>query len=851
MFFRKFLLPVVSIFIICATILTTIPLFLPETGINLLLILTQSIFISLGAVITLTIFGFIRQKYPKNQSTHQTPTKAFRKITSIQYQSATIFILLSILPMIVIGFFFNAHLESTFKDETLRNKQESLQWSQLELTNTLYTLQRTLIQSAQSNEVKRLFTKTLTGGRPLSKAEVATQQSQIYNSTYIDLFTIPIIRTDFLKANGSLIFSFDHSNYTFVHQYSFKQTNKTITQRSGTRTPGEIILHQEYTGNNPTLAENTLLLHIATPVIINKKVTGYIVQHLSVYALLSSIATIANEPFIILSDPNRNYYYSQFNSVAPPKLWETFFEWPQQILHNQSSSLQPTDNSTYIFHATTHINLKNQKQKWLISSTINANAHMKKASLFSTVLISFIIGMGCIVFGLSILVAHYWSTPLLQLSGIAEKLKRGDYTVRSTINRSDEIGLLSTTFNNMAEKVEHYTTDLESQVEKRTDQYNHARQKAEAISASKSRFLAHISQEIRTPMNSIVGSSSLLKDTHLDTEHQGYVSIINDSTQVLLNVINDIIDFSRIENNTLEIENIPFQLNTLLELVHAHFKPLADEKGLTFDMHLPDNAPATLIGDATRIKQVLYNLVSNAIKFTHAGNIILATEHTFINEHYIITFTVTDTGIGIPDNKRDTIFFNFTQAEPTTDEQYGGIGLGLSLCKHLTELMGGTLSVKSKEMSGSTFTISLTLKASDTQLSEIPLSATKKNRSYQKTVLLVEDNKINQIVTQKSLVQMGLTVTIAENGQHALDLLHSHSYDLIFMDIQMPIMDGLAATRAIRTQLNLTTPIVAMTALALKENRLKCFEAGMDGFISKPLTQEDIIIELDRWFHTL
>ncbi|MGL1901126.1 MAG: response regulator [Fibrobacterales bacterium] len=850
MFFRKFILPVVSIFIFCATILTAIPLFLPETGINLFLILTQSICISLGAVVTLTIFGFIRQKYPKNQSNNQTITKPFRKITSIQYQSASIFILLSILPMIVIGFFFNTHLESTFKDETLRSKQESLQWSQLELTNTLYTLQRTLLQSAQSNEVKKLFTRTLAGGRPLSKTEITAQQSQIYNSTYIDLFTIPIIRTDFIKPNGSLIFSFDHSNYTFVHQYSFKQTNKNIALQGRKRSAGEIILHQEHPSSNATLKENTLLLHIATPVVSNKKISGYIVQHLSVYALLSSIATIANESFIMLSDQNYNYYYSQFNTEASQKLWKKFFEWPQQILHNQNSSLQPTDNSTYIFHATTHINLKDQKQKWLISSTINANAHMKKASLFSTVLVSFIIGMGCIVFGLSILVAHYWSTPLLQLSGVAEKLKRGDYTVRSSINRSDEIGLLSTTFNSMAEKVEHYTTDLESTVAERTNQYNHAREKAEAISAAKSRFLAHISQEIRTPMNSIVGSSSLLKEVHLDKEHNGYVSIINDSTQALLNVVNDIIDFSRIENNTLEIESIPFQLNTILELVHAHFMPLAEEKGLAFVLQTPEKNPVTLIGDATRIKQVLFNLVSNAIKFTHTGSVILAAEHTFINDHYIITFMVTDTGIGIPEKYRENIFFSFTQAEPTTDEQYGGIGLGLSLCKHLTELMGGTLSIKSKEQSGSTFTVSLTLKASDTQLSEMPSPAMDKNRNYQKSILLVEDNKVNQVVTQKSLVQMGLTVTIAEQGEHALDLLQTHNYDLIFMDIQMPIMDGLTATRAIRAQLKLTTPIVAMTALALKENRLKCFEAGMDGFISKPLTKEDIIIELDRWFHT-
>jgi signal transduction histidine kinase len=847
MFFRKFVLPVVSIFIICATILTAIPLFMPNTGINIALILTQSIFISLGAVITLSIFGFIRQKYPKQQNS---TTKSFKKITSIQYQSSAIFILLSIIPMVVIGIFFNTHLETQFKDETLRNKQESLQWSQLELTNTLYTLQRTLIQSAQSEKVTQLFTRTQAGARPLTRSEISAQQSTIYNSTYIDLFTIPIIQTDFIKSNGSLIFSFDHSNYTFINQYSFSKINKKITKTTGKRTSGEIIIHQESTSKNSSLEEGTLLLHIATPVIINKKISGYIIQHLSAYALLSSIATIANEPYIILSDYDRNYYYSQFTPEPPSKVWESFNEWPQHILHNQSNSLLPSDNSTYIFYATTHINLKDKTQKWLLSSTISANAHIQKTSLFTTVLISFIIGMGCIVFGLSIVVAHYWSTPLLQLSAVAEKMKHGEYSTRSTIQRSDEIGLLSNAFNDMAEKIEHYTTDLETQVADRTAQYTLAKDKAEAMSSSKSRFLARTSQEIRTPMNGILGAASLLKDLTIDSDHQEYVSIIHNSTNALLHTINDIIDFSKIENETLDIEPTPFQLTTLLELVHEHFQPVAQEKGLDFTVNTPSNAPAALLGDAIRIKQILFNLVSNAIKFTHKGSVTLSAKHTFINDHYVIDFTITDSGIGIPAHAQDTIFFSFTQAEPTTDEQYGGIGLGLSLCKHLTELMNGTLSFKSKEGEGSVFTVSLTLNASDQKVTPTPSPDDDYTRNYQKSVLLVEDNKVNQIITQKSLDLMGITVSICNNGQEALDLLGSTTFDLIFMDIQMPIMDGIEATKAIRSDLKLDTPIVAMTALALKENRLNCFEAGMNGFISKPLIQEDIVLELDRWFQT-
>jgi signal transduction histidine kinase/ActR/RegA family two-component response regulator len=384
-----------------------------------------------------------------------------------------------------------------------------------------------------------------------------------------------------------------------------------------------------------------------------------------------------------------------------------------------------------------------------------------------------------------------------------------------------------------------------------------AQRQAHKLAQAKSEFLAKMSHEIRTPLNGVIAAADLMAATQLNDEQHELLDTLRLSAKTLLGIINDILDFSKIEVGRMVLETLPFTPTVLVEEVVSIMAPAAHSKGLTVRTELSSSLPHSVAGDPLRLRQILLNFVGNAIKFTACGEVVIRAMRLKKGEGQSawLRFEVQDTGVGIPPEKQAGIFDAFTQADSSVTRQYGGTGLGLAICKRLVELMGGQIGVYSQPGQGSCFWFEVPLpviqeNAPEETTAQPSGSALNSHELDGVRVLLVEDNPVNQKVAIRMLQKLGCVVELAENGQQALEKLERASYDIVLMDMQMPVMDGLTATRLLRQREQQTghhQVVIALTANAMQTDRELCLEAGMDDYLSKPLTLDALQVMLLRW----
>lgn len=536
----------------------------------------------------------------------------------------------------------------------------------------------------------------------------------------------------------------------------------------------------------------------------------------------------------------------------------------QLLLSNHQSTIKILFNNVSYFAYAHRLGLMDPRQEGSILFTIpTQQLEIIKKRLLQKFFLLYIV-LFIVISLLGAYIARHLLTPLQQLFVFTKKSSQQQLQEPLQIKSRDEIGSLAQHFNQLLLNIRHQNTVLEQRVTTRTHELHVATQKAESANQAKSKFLANMSHDIRTPMSGIIGMTNLALETKLTPEQQNYLDNIKISTDGLLVLLNDILDFSKIEAGQLIMEKRDFNLLTMIENIHSMMEFTARKKGLQLIFeHDATELHSFVRGDELRLRQILINLIGNSIKFTEKGSVrVRVVSKKNANNMLELHFIVIDTGIGIPPDQQEIIFSSFVQAESATARNYGGTGLGLTICKQLVGLMGGKIWLDSAVTQGTIFHFTVTLERGR-EIDIFQQDATDTLQTKQLNILLVDDNNINCAIASNILENDKHIVVTAQNGLEALEILVGQDFDLILMDVQMPVMDGLTASAIIMASENATDlsqfplppslpgklikqckgkhiPIIAMTANAMDDDKKKCLAAGMDSYLTKPFEPEQL-----------
>ncbi|MBA6372348.1 response regulator [Colwellia sp. BRX8-4] len=597
----------------------------------------------------------------------------------------------------------------------------------------------------------------------------------------------------------------------------------------------------------------------------NDQVIGTVGSYALVSTITNQLLSTSNQDILDVLIDNHGVFRTSLNentSRYHPSLSKFLSnkEWHQVIGDDlDKSSLIKLKNNTNS-HSVKTIDIRINEVNYIAAIVYIEEIEWYAMSLFSkeamegsiVILPLFLVGT-LLLFSVIALTLYFLNKlvfkRLIVMNKSVNNIALGNYKDLIKDCRSDELGTLAQGINTMSQEISKNLSKIKSQ----NNALNDAIDKANAANNAKSIFLSNMSHEIRTPMNAVLGFAEIGRNTKVLFEKDDSLEQIQRSGEHLLQIINDVLDFSKIGSKQLKLEKISFSFSAILKKITQICKSDIDKKNISLNFLLDDSIPSHLIGDPLKIEQIIINLVSNAIKFTEHGSIDINTRLKRQNENnVIIELSVKDTGIGITPEQQKNLFIAFSQADNSITRKFGGTGLGLAISKQLVEMMGGEITLKSERDKGTEFTFTIPLTYSTEKLEKkIEESADfdlvkLKAALYGKKILLVEDNRINQIVAKKTLEPLSISIDIAENGLQAVEKMKNNTYSLVLMDIQMPELDGLQATEQIRMFDN-DTVIIGMSAHASIQDTEKAIKSGMNDYMTKPIKQKTVFLMISEY----
>jgi signal transduction histidine kinase/CheY-like chemotaxis protein len=597
----------------------------------------------------------------------------------------------------------------------------------------------------------------------------------------------------------------------------------------------------------------------------NDKVIGTVGSYALVSTITNELLSTSNQDILDVLIDNHGVFRTSLNentSRYHPSLSKFLSnkEWHQVIGDDlDKSSLIKLKNNTNS-HSVKTIDIRINEVNYIAAIVYIEEIEWYAMSLFSkeamegsiVILPLFLVG-ALLLFSVIVLTLYFLNKlvfkRLIVMNKSVNNIALGNYKDLIKDCRSDELGTLAQGINTMSQEISKNLSKIKSQ----NNALNDAIDKANAANAAKSIFLSNMSHEIRTPMNAVLGFAEIGRNTKVLFEKDDSLEQIQRSGEHLLQIINDVLDFSKIGSKQLELEKISFNFSAILKKITQICKSDINKKNISLNFILDDSIPSHLIGDPLKIEQIIINLVSNAIKFTEHGSIDINTRLKRQNEkNVIIELSVKDTGIGITPEQQKNLFIAFSQADNSITRKFGGTGLGLAISKQLVEMMGGEITLKSERDKGTEFTFTISLTYSTKKFEKkIEESADfdlvkLKAALYGKKILLVEDNRINQIVAKKTLEPLNISIDIAENGLQAVEKMKNDTYSLVLMDIQMPELDGLQATEQIR-MFDKDTVIIGMSAHASIQDTEKAIKSGMNDYMTKPIKQKTVFLMISEY----